>query len=397
VKEERQEFAWQRMKLGDAVTLQRGKDLPVQERVSGPFPVIGSSGIVGYHSHFVAKGPGVLVGRSGSVGSLTWIERDYWPLNTSLWVSDFHGNDPRFIYYFLEFLDLGKFTGGVSVPTLNRNTVHPLDVELPNVQEQRAIAHALDAVRQARESRQEELALERERKAALMNHLFTYGTRSEPTKQTEIGTIPESWCVTRLIERYETQLGKMLSQKARQGRNSKPYIRNANVKWGRVDIKDVFKMDFTEAEQERFRLRRYDLLVCEGGEIGRTAVWLDELPECFFQKAIHRLRPKSTDVLAHFILYWMEWAFRLANVYRVQGTKTTIAHLPQDKLEQLKIPQPDTEEQKRIISILNCCDLTVEALEKEIYLLDEFFTAMRGELMAGRFSILPLLGEHQSR
>src|SRR6185437_15951470 len=105
------------------VTLQRGKDLPVQERLHGSVPVIGSSGVVGCHSDFVACGQGVLVGRSGSVGSVTWAEGQYWPLNTTLWVSDFHGNDPKFVFYFLRFLDLGKFTAGVSVPTLNRNTL----------------------------------------------------------------------------------------------------------------------------------------------------------------------------------------------------------------------------------------------------------------------------------
>ena len=82
---------WRWMPLGEVVTLQRGVDLPVDERLPGSFPVIGSNGIVGSHSKFVAHGPGVIVGRSGSVGKVIWIDEKYWPLNTSLWVKDFHG------------------------------------------------------------------------------------------------------------------------------------------------------------------------------------------------------------------------------------------------------------------------------------------------------------------
>jgi type I restriction enzyme S subunit len=189
---------------------------------------------------------------------------------------------------------------------------------------------------------------------------------TEPTKQTEIGDIPKRWQVSSLAEKFDTQLGKMLSQKARQGTNPKPYVRNANVQWGRVDVEDMLQMDFTEAEQAKFRLQRGDLLVCEGGEIGRTAIWLDELPECYFQKAIHRLRPKSNDILPEFFLYWMERCFRMANFYRTQGAKTTIAHLPQDKLEELKIPVTDVDEQRAITLVFNSVQNAKEARQREL-------------------------------
>src|ERR1039457_2720360 len=130
---------WRVVRLGEVITLSRGRDLPVQSRSKGQYPVVGSNGIVGYHSAMVASGPGVLVGRSGSVGGVTYIEQDYWPLNTALWGTDFHGNHPRFVSFFLQYLDLGRFTGGVSVPTLNRNILHRLEVCLPPVPEQQAI------------------------------------------------------------------------------------------------------------------------------------------------------------------------------------------------------------------------------------------------------------------
>lgn len=383
--------SWLSQKLGDVVTLSRGIDLPVQDRSDGVYPVVGSNGVVGFHSSLAAHAPGVLVGRSGSVGEVAYIEEDYWPLNTTLYVKDFHGNYPRFISYFLRHLDLRRFTGGVSVPTLNRNVLHKLEVWLPPVSEQRAIACVLHAVQRAKESRQRELALERERKAALMEHLFTHGTGGGATKQTPIGEVPESWGLATLESLYETQLGKMLSQRAHTGASPKPYLRNANVQWGTVDVTDLYEMDFNEAEQEKFLLKQGDLLICEGGEIGRTALWKAELPECYFQKAIHRARPRSTDVVPEFLRFWMEWGFRLADVYGVTGTQTTIAHLPQEKLEQMKIPNPIKSIQHEIASVLSASDATIAAVQKEIALLDEFFAAVLQELMTGKLRCHALL------
>ena len=134
---------WLRTTLGEVITLQRGFDLPKSKRIDGPFPVIASTGPVGTHEEAKVKGPGVVIGRSGSLGGGQYIESSFWPLNTTLWVKDFKGNDHRFCYYLLRSLDLAQFNVGSGVPTLNRNHVHPLPVFLPPLPEQRAIAHVL--------------------------------------------------------------------------------------------------------------------------------------------------------------------------------------------------------------------------------------------------------------
>ena len=134
---------WRDTVLGDVVTLQRGFDLPTTERKPGDYPVIASTGPVGTHDEAMVQGPGVVLGRSGSLGGGQFIKMDFWPLNTTLWVKDFKGNDPRFCYYLLRSLDLAQFNAGSGVPTLNRNHVHPLPVTVPPLPEQRAIAHIL--------------------------------------------------------------------------------------------------------------------------------------------------------------------------------------------------------------------------------------------------------------
>jgi len=135
---------WVNKTLGDVLTLQRGFDLPETEREAGIFPVIASTGRVGTHSVSMVKGPGVVIERSGSLGGGQFIQSDFWPLNTTLRVKDFKGNDARFCYYLLKSLDLATFNAGSGVPTLNRNHIHPLPVKVPSdVAEQRAIAHIL--------------------------------------------------------------------------------------------------------------------------------------------------------------------------------------------------------------------------------------------------------------
>ncbi len=134
---------WREVTLGEVVTLQRGFDLPETERQPGPHPVIASTGPVGTHHTAAVKGPGVVIGRSGSLGGGQFIDADFWPLNTTLWVKDFHENDRRFCSYLLKSLNLADFNAGSGVPTLNRNHIHPLPVKVPSVPEQRVIAHVL--------------------------------------------------------------------------------------------------------------------------------------------------------------------------------------------------------------------------------------------------------------
>ena len=135
---------WAWAPLINAAMLHRGYDLPVQNRINGIYPVVASSSIVGYHNKKMIDGPGVITGRSGTIGEVIYIDSDYWPLNTTLYVCDFNGNLPRFIYYLLKSIRLQKYLAGTGVPTLNRNIVHPTLVPLPPVSEQVIIANFLD-------------------------------------------------------------------------------------------------------------------------------------------------------------------------------------------------------------------------------------------------------------
>jgi type I restriction enzyme S subunit len=135
---------WQTKKLIEVATLQRGFDLPTQNRVAGEYPLVTSSGVTDTHHKSAVKGPGVVTGRSGSIGNVFFIEEDFWPLNTVLYVKDFHGNDPRFVCHLLRNFHLERFATGAGVPTLNRNFVHDELVKVPTLSEQQRIVAFLD-------------------------------------------------------------------------------------------------------------------------------------------------------------------------------------------------------------------------------------------------------------
>ena len=139
--------AWPMISLGDAITLQRGHDLPKTSFVKGNFPVIGSNGVIGYHNACKYKSPGVVTGRSGTIGQVHYIEEDYWPHNTSLFVKDFKGNYPKFIFYLLQSItgnlkSLGERTS--AVPSLDRKNAHLLQVALPPLEDQKQIVERIE-------------------------------------------------------------------------------------------------------------------------------------------------------------------------------------------------------------------------------------------------------------
>jgi type I restriction enzyme S subunit len=137
---------WTSTTIGDVVTLQRGHDITRVEQRPGPVPVVSSGGISSWHDQAMAKGPGVVLGRKGTLGRTYYVACDYWPHDTTLWVRDFKGNDPRFVYYFFSNLDFRYLDVGSANPTLNRNHVHPLPTIWPPITEQRGIATVLGAL-----------------------------------------------------------------------------------------------------------------------------------------------------------------------------------------------------------------------------------------------------------
>lgn len=138
---------WREGALGDLIELKRGYDLPKANRRPGAVPIVSSSGITDYHNEVKVRGPGVVTGRYGTIGSVYYITDDFWPLNTTLYVKNFKGNDPRFVGYFLQTINFLAYSDKAAVPGVNRNHLHVAKIRYPaDPMEQRSIASILGAL-----------------------------------------------------------------------------------------------------------------------------------------------------------------------------------------------------------------------------------------------------------
>ena len=190
---------------------------------------------------------------------------------------------------------------------------------------------------------------------------------SKGFKETEIGLIPEDWEVVRLGEVFEVKQGKQLSAKEnRDGKVLKPFLRTSNVLWNKIDLSEISYMPFSESEFENLKLKKGDILVCEGGDVGRTAVWDGQIDEISYQNHLHRLRSVKDNINNYFFAYWMEYAITIKNLYHQNANKTTIPNLSSSRLKAFPIPLPPLEEQKAIADILSTVQNNIEKTEKVI-------------------------------
>lgn len=174
-----------------------------------------------------------------------------------------------------------------------------------------------------------------------------------------IGAIPRHWEVAPLWTRYQVQLGKMVDEKRATNTELAPYLSNVDVRWDRVDVEGLSEMDFSPGERKRLELQPGDLLVCEGGEVGRTAMWRGELSGCYFQKAVHRVRRTRPSEVARFLFYVMRAAAG-QGVFVAEGNPNTIDHLTAEKLRRHRFPFPPPNEQANIAAFL---DLEVDRVD----------------------------------
>ncbi len=165
-------MSWQSCRLGDVLTLKRGHDLPEHSRQDGNIPVVSSSGITGRHKEAKAKAPGVVTGRYGTIGEVFYLEEDYWPLNTALYVIDFKGNDPRFSAYFLRNVLKDYQSEKAAVPGVDRNVLHEIKVRAPDHVEQLRIVGVLSVYDDLIENNRRRMALLEESARLLYREWF---------------------------------------------------------------------------------------------------------------------------------------------------------------------------------------------------------------------------------
>jgi type I restriction enzyme S subunit len=314
--------------------------------------------------------------------------------------------DPGYLHYHLRSEHMRAFFRSRSKGIIeSRLRLYPdtflsLDVNLPDRRTQSHIRSFLDS-----ETARIDQLIEKKRKMAkfLAEKLLvqigiavTQGLDAGATlidsKVPYLGYVPKRWQVVKVGSRYSIQLGKMLDSARIHGNELKPYLRVADVQWGTIKIADLPMMDFSAKDRQKFVLKRGDLLVNEGGSyVGRSAIWEAPLTECYYQKALHRLRPIDPNRdTAKFFYYVMNFATK-QGVFVAGGNQTTIDHLTAEALRRYKFAFPPIAEQHAIAAALsaeeNRIATIVETIERSIDRLAEFRTSLITSAVTGQFDI----------
>ena len=314
-----------------------------------------------------------------------------------------NGAMPKFIYslfaneLFIRYVDQTKTDP--AIPHITMRNIGDYWVPLPPVSEQTAIAAFLDhetAKIDALVAEQQKLiALLKEKRDAAISQAVTKGldpmAKMKDSGVEWLGSVPAHWSVSALAYHYSVQLGKMLDAAKITGNNLQPYLRVFDVQWGQINVDQLPLMDFDEKDQLKFALEPGDLLVNEGGSYpGRAAIWQGQLARCYYQKALHRLRPRTENDTTRYFFYVLYWAAN-HGVFSAGGNEATIEHLPAEKLRRYRFPFPPINDQVAIANFLDVETVKFNDLvrnaEGMIELLRERRTALICAAVTGKIDV----------
>ncbi|MES9520639.1 restriction endonuclease subunit S [Streptomyces capoamus] len=277
---------WNEVSLGDVVNLKRGYDLPAQDRISGHYPVVSSSGFTGTHEVPKVEPPGVVTGRYGTLGKVYFVDEPFWPLNTTLYVQDFKGNDPRYVAYLLESLDLSGLVASAAVPGINRNHLHPLRVRIPEVTLQQKLAGMVSVFDRLIENNRRRIWILEDMARLVYREWFIYfrfpSHESVKIVDSDLGRIPARWEVSSLEHLQAATpnataagpFGSKLGRKDYVDEPGVPVIRGANLRVGGGFVEDEFiYVSQQKAETLTSSLARPgDVVVTQRGTLGQVGL-----------------------------------------------------------------------------------------------------------------------------
>ncbi|HCU0797356.1 restriction endonuclease subunit S [Citrobacter braakii] len=375
---------WEKVRLGDVAELQRGFDLPSTKRIEGEIPIVSSSGITGFHVEAKAKAPGVVTGRYGSIGDVFYLEQDFWPLNTSLWVKDFHGNDEKFIYFLLSNFDFKKFSDKTGVPGVNRNDLHAVNVLLPPLSEQKKIAQILSTWDKAISVTEKLLTNSQQQKKALMQQLLTGRKRLRDENGVRFSGEWEYTIFGNLGDTYTGLTGKTKEDFGA----GKPYIPYINIfKNSRIDIQNLEYVQVNDDERQSV-VKYGDIFFTTSSEtpeeVGMSSVLLEEVSEVFLNSFCFGFRLNNFETL---IPKYARYLFRSEHVRRqisTLGQGATRYNLSKRQLIKLELKLPCVEEQQKIAAVLSAADAEISTFEKKLACLRDEKKALMQQLLTGK-------------
>ena len=356
-------------RLGDIATYINGYPFKPEDRGTTGLPIIRIQDLTGnaydtgfydgdYPERIEINDGDVLISWSASLGIYIW-NKGKALLNQHIFKVAFDKcavNKQYFVYAVQHKLqEMEAKTHGATMKHIVKKDFDNTVIPFPAFEEQEKISQIMNHASGIISARQQELQKLDELVKARFVEMFGDVIHND-----------RQWPQRLFSEVASSRLGKMLDAKQQTGKHSYPYLANFNVQWFQFALDTLNQMDFDEKDQVEFALQEGDLLVCEGGEIGRCAVWHNEIQPCYFQKALHRVRCNKSVILPDYLAWWFKYNCECGGFSAIEGAKATIAHLPGAKLKQLQVVVPPRSLQEQFATFIKQTDKSKVVVQKAL-------------------------------
>jgi type I restriction enzyme S subunit len=374
--------------LADLCSFEYGKSLPAESREGGPIPVFGSNGIVGYHNKALVGGPGIVVGRKGSIGEVEWCDSNFWPIDTTYYVVPRGTRELKWLLHLLKSLELRKLNTATGIPGLNREDAYALQLRVPPLLEQRKIAAILSSVDEAIEGTQAVIGQTQVVKKAMMADLLTRGIpgRHKTFRQTEIGEVPEDWDIVPLEALAERIcVGIVVRPASYYTATGVLCLRGKNIKEDRLVLDDVvFISKASNVLLGKSMLRAGDVVTVRTGEPGTSCVIPDALDGANCIDII--ITTPGSRIDSHFLSRFLNSAEGRAVVATGKGGLAQ-QHFNVGAMKEMPVPVPDRKEQQAIVAALSAIDGRLAQETGAIEGLRQLKSALMSVLLTGEVRV----------
>ncbi|MGU7928001.1 restriction endonuclease subunit S [Streptococcus suis] len=351
---------WGIVRLKDCLEINNGKDYKDIETDETGYPVIGSGGQFAYARKYLHDGTAILLGRKGTIDKPLYIEGKFWTVDTMFYGVPKSGINAKFIYYVALQIPFGLYSTNTALPSMTQTDLQNHHFVMPPLDEQTQITDFLDKkvaqLDKVKSLLEEQIKTLEDYRQSLIYETVTKGLdKIVPLKDSGvdwIGQIPEGWGVGKLKYYFDVQLGKMLQPSAINGNDIEiDYLRAINVQWDNISVDNLSKMWCNPSEVSKYEIINGDLLVCEGGEVGRCGIVEYLSDRAIIQNAVHRIR-SAERANVRFLNYYIQHTTK-SKWFDILCNKATIAHLTSEKLLNTLVVLPSISEQIRLADFLD--------------------------------------------
>jgi type I restriction enzyme, S subunit len=388
---------WACLPLRDRLELLYGRALKEELRKPGEIDVFGSNGKVGSHNVHWLDGPGVLVGRKGTVGAVHYSERAFWPIDTVYYVKPLDDDDLRYLYYLLDYLPLKILNAATGVPGLSRRDAYALRGAFPSVEEQGAVAQILHSVDAALERTQHAVDKAKEVKRAVVQSFFYNALGETAYADRPAKSLPFGWSLSAMRSLLASEPKNGVSPKTFAQPPGVPTFSIAAIRDGRVDLSNRENLKYADLPAkvaDKFRLNTGDVLIVRGNAnaelVGKAAI-VAEIPEgCVYpditKRVVFQREGKNTVTPEFGVLTWNHPIVHNQVLRRAKTSNGTLKINNRD-VSQIVMPVPTPDEQRSVVEVASAAEATIDALSSKLQAYEELKRSLMHSLLSGRMRV----------